>query len=89
MLNSQKLFDSGASRSVAVSGKQLRSSIIENIGEFLMELETCRENIEAQATDHITTGETVMTIGYSKTVEKFFKVLNFALFFSKNFKYII
>jgi len=69
-----KLWEGGAGqRAPGVGHKQLRSSAIENINEFLMELENCNENIAAQAPDHVADGDSVMTCGHSSTVEAFLK----------------
>ncbi|XP_058795426.1 translation initiation factor eIF-2B subunit beta [Phymastichus coffea] len=51
----------------------LKSALIEHINEFETELETCAENITQQASEHIHSNEIVMTIGKSRSVEKFFK----------------
>ena len=51
----------------------LKSALIEHINEFEAELETCSENITAQASEHIHSNEIIMTIGKSKLVEEFFK----------------
>lgn len=71
----QKLWEGGAGhRPAGVGHKQLRTSAIENINEFLLELENCNDNIAAQAPDHVADGDSVMTCGYSPTVEAFLKV---------------
>uniref|UniRef100_A0A915KGG3 Translation initiation factor eIF2B subunit beta n=1 Tax=Romanomermis culicivorax TaxID=13658 RepID=A0A915KGG3_ROMCU len=69
----QKLWEAGQKKTAPVSNKQLKRTVIETIGEFLTELETCRDNIFDQATDHIVNGDTVMTVGYSTTIEAFLK----------------
>ncbi|XP_011876008.1 PREDICTED: translation initiation factor eIF-2B subunit beta isoform X2 [Vollenhovia emeryi] len=51
----------------------LKTSLIENMNEFEVELETCSENITRQASEHIHSNEIIMTIGKSKLVEEFFK----------------
>lgn len=68
-----KLFHSASKAVAAASNKQLRRTIIETVGEFLVELETCAENIHSQAGDHITNGDVVISIGHSKAVEGFLK----------------
>ncbi|XP_011301306.1 translation initiation factor eIF-2B subunit beta [Fopius arisanus] len=56
-----------------ISMPDLKSTIIEHINEFEVELETCSENITQQASEHIHSNEIIMTIGYSRMVERFFK----------------
>ncbi|XP_015110045.1 translation initiation factor eIF-2B subunit beta [Diachasma alloeum] len=56
-----------------ISVPDLKSAVIEHINEFEVELETCSENITQQASEHIHSNEIIMTIGYSKMVERFFK----------------
>lgn len=51
----------------------LKSQIIDSLNELISELETCRDNIAAQAIDHIHSNEVIMTFGQSRTVEKFLK----------------
>ncbi|KDR10651.1 translation initiation factor eIF-2B subunit beta [Zootermopsis nevadensis] len=51
----------------------LRSSIMEHIGEFEMELETSADNIAQQARQHIHSNEIIMTLGKSASVEAFLK----------------
>jgi len=51
----------------------LKERVFEIIDELLMELETASEEISKQAFEHIHASEIVMTIGRSKTVEKFLK----------------
>ncbi|XP_077274754.1 eukaryotic translation initiation factor 2B subunit beta [Temnothorax americanus] len=57
----------------SVSIPFLKTSLIEHIAEFEVELETCSENITRQASEHIHSNEIIMTIGKSKLVEEFFK----------------
>jgi len=51
----------------------LKSAIIDSISELSSELEACRENISAQALEHIHSNEVIMTFDKSRTVEKFLK----------------
>ncbi|XP_025110515.1 translation initiation factor eIF-2B subunit beta-like [Pomacea canaliculata] len=51
----------------------LKASINESIGELLTELEGSAENVATQALEHIYGGDTIMTIGKSRTVLAFLK----------------
>lgn len=51
----------------------LKDALLEHLGEIATELETCADNLSSQATEHIHSSEIIMTIGYSKSVEKFLK----------------
>lgn len=51
----------------------IKDSICLAIGELVSELETCGGNIAEQALEYIDSGEVIMTIGRSKTVEAFLK----------------
>ncbi|CAG9859492.1 unnamed protein product [Phyllotreta striolata] len=51
----------------------LRSSILDHLGEYKVEIESSSDNIAAQASEHIHTDEMIMTVGKSNTVEKFLK----------------
>jgi len=51
----------------------LRERVFEIIEELLIEYEIAREEISKQAIEHIHANEIIMTIGRSRTVEKFFK----------------
>lgn len=51
----------------------LKSAIMDSINELISELEACRDNIAAQAMEHIHSNEVIMTFGKSRTVEKFLK----------------
>ncbi|KXJ69967.1 translation initiation factor eIF-2B subunit beta [Aedes albopictus] len=51
----------------------LRDALLEHLSEIETELETCSENLSSQATEHIHSSELIMTIGHSKSVEKFLK----------------
>lgn len=51
----------------------LRSSILSQLAEYKVELETSTDNIAAQATEHIHSNEIILTIGKSNTVEQFLK----------------
>ncbi len=58
-----------------IGAKQLRDAVIATITEFLDELENSRDNISAQAIDHVKVeGDTIVTYGYSTTVDTFLKV---------------
>ncbi|KAL0104818.1 hypothetical protein PUN28_016452 [Cardiocondyla obscurior] len=56
-----------------ISMPLLKTSLIDHINEFEVELETCSDNITRQASEHIHSNEIIMTIGKSKLVEEFFK----------------
>jgi len=51
----------------------LKSDIMDSIAELITEIETSEVDIAAQASEHIHSNETIMTIGHSKTVEAFLK----------------
>merc|ERR1719315_250190 len=51
----------------------LKERVFEIIEELLIELETSADEISKQAIEHIHANEIIMTIGRSKTVEKFLK----------------
>ncbi|CAH1971678.1 unnamed protein product [Acanthoscelides obtectus] len=51
----------------------LRSSILDHLTEYKVELESSSDNIAAQALEHIHTNEIILTVGKSNTVEKFLK----------------
>ncbi|XP_030752440.1 translation initiation factor eIF-2B subunit beta [Sitophilus oryzae] len=51
----------------------LRSALLDHLSEYKDELETSTENIAAQASEHIHSNETILTVGKSRTVEKFLK----------------
>lgn len=51
----------------------LIQAVMEQIGEFIAELESSEIDIAAQALEHIHANEMIMTIGYSKTVFAFLK----------------
>ncbi|KAJ1975970.1 GCD complex subunit gcd7 [Dimargaris cristalligena] len=51
----------------------LKSEIIQEIQEYIEELENMYSNVSSQAMDHIHSNEVIMTCGYSKTVESFLK----------------
>jgi translation initiation factor eIF-2B subunit beta len=52
---------------------ELKQAVMEGIQEILTDLEDLHKNINEQATNHIHTGEVILTIGQSKTVELFLK----------------
>ena len=51
----------------------LKSIIVDAINELISELETSIDNIAGQALEHIHSNEVIMTMGASRTVEKFLK----------------
>lgn len=51
----------------------LKERVFEIIEELLMELETAGEEISKQAIEHIHANEIIMTVGKSRTVERFLK----------------
>ncbi|EPQ31794.1 uncharacterized protein PFL1_01126 [Pseudozyma flocculosa PF-1] len=51
----------------------LKPLVVQAIQEMLLELEEADENIAKDARDHIHSGEVILTLGYSKTTEAFFK----------------
>ena len=51
----------------------LKSIVVDAINELISELETSIENIARQALEHIHSNEVIMTMGESKTVERFLK----------------
>ena len=55
------------------SAPLLKSIVVDAINELISELETSNDNIAKQALEHIHSNEVVMTMGKSRTVEKFLK----------------
>ncbi|CAG9822559.1 unnamed protein product [Phaedon cochleariae] len=51
----------------------LKTSLIDHLTEYKVELESSGENIAAQASEHIHMDEIILTVGKSDTVEKFLK----------------
>ncbi|KAJ8965611.1 hypothetical protein NQ314_004002 [Rhamnusium bicolor] len=51
----------------------LKSSLLDHLTEYKVELESSTENIAAQASEHIHMNEIILTVGKSNTVEKFLK----------------
>ncbi|XP_058830546.1 translation initiation factor eIF-2B subunit beta [Topomyia yanbarensis] len=51
----------------------LKDALLEHLSEIETELETCSDNLSSQATEHIHSAELIMTLGYSRSVEKFLK----------------
>jgi translation initiation factor eIF-2B subunit beta len=51
----------------------LKQVVLEGIQEIITDLEDLHKNINEQATNHIHTGEVILTIGQSKTIELFLK----------------
>ena len=71
----QKMLKSGDA-SVSDYKKQvadLKERVFEIIDELLMELDSASEEISKQALEHIHANEIVLTIGRSRTVERFLK----------------
>ncbi|KRZ27828.1 Translation initiation factor eIF-2B subunit beta [Trichinella pseudospiralis] len=69
----QKLWIGDTGDQELATSREWKTSIVENVGELLAELETCGDNIAAQAEQHVRAGDTVVTIGWSKTVEAFLR----------------
>ena len=51
-----------------------KERVFEIIEELMIEIDTCSEEISKQAIEHIHANEIILTIGRSKTVEKFLKL---------------
>jgi translation initiation factor eIF-2B subunit beta len=51
----------------------LKQTIMEGVQEILTDLEDLHKNINDQASNHIFSGEAILTIGQSKTIELFLK----------------
>lgn len=51
----------------------LRAALLDHLEEIEMELETNAENVAAQAAEHIHSSELILTLGHSRTVERFLK----------------
>lgn len=51
----------------------LRAALLDHLEEIEMELETNAENLAAQAAEHIHSSELILTLGHSRTVERFLK----------------
>ena len=51
----------------------LKSRVIERVEELDMEIETGTDEIAKQALEHIHTNEVILTLGRSRTVERFLK----------------
>ncbi|KAK5649964.1 hypothetical protein RI129_000993 [Pyrocoelia pectoralis] len=51
----------------------LKSSLLNNLAEYKVELESSMDNIATQALEHIHANEIILTVGKSNTVEKFLK----------------
>ena len=51
----------------------LKSKVMESLEELLMELETSEDEIASRALEHIHANEVILTIGRSRTVERFLK----------------
>lgn len=74
----QKLWKEPETLDREIGAKQLRNAVIATINEFLMELENSRDNIASQAVDHVGDDDTIVTYGYSSTVDAFLKVFDFS-----------
>ena len=53
--------------------KELKTTVMEAINEYIDEMEVSIHNIAAQAIEHIHSNEVILTIGKSRTVEAFLK----------------
>lgn len=51
----------------------LKQAVMEGIEEILSDLENLHKNINEQATNHIQSGDIILTVGQSKTIELFLK----------------
>lgn len=51
----------------------LRAALLDHLEEIEMELETNADTLAAQAAEHIHSSELILTIGHSRTVERFLK----------------
>ncbi|XP_058066731.1 translation initiation factor eIF-2B subunit beta [Anopheles bellator] len=51
----------------------LKDALLDHLSEIETELETTADSISTQAAEHIHSAELIMTIGYSRAVEKFLK----------------
>ncbi|XP_018564749.1 translation initiation factor eIF-2B subunit beta-like [Anoplophora glabripennis] len=51
----------------------LKSSLLDHLTEYKVEVESSTDNIAAQALEHIHTNEIILTVGKSNTVERFLK----------------
>ncbi|XP_052860102.1 translation initiation factor eIF-2B subunit beta [Anopheles cruzii] len=52
---------------------ELKNALLDHLSEIETELETTADSISTQAAEHIHSAELIMTIGYSRAVEKFLK----------------
>ena len=50
-----------------------KERVFEILEELLIEIETCSEEISKQSIEHIHANEIILTIGHSRTVERFLK----------------
>uniref|UniRef100_F7B4U7 Translation initiation factor eIF2B subunit beta n=1 Tax=Ciona intestinalis TaxID=7719 RepID=F7B4U7_CIOIN len=53
--------------------KELKTTVIEAVNEYIDEMEASIHNISAQAIEHIHSNEVILTLGKSRTVEAFLK----------------
>lgn len=51
----------------------LRENLINHLNEIEMELQLSHDNLAQQAPEHVHSSEIILTLGYSKSVEKFLK----------------
>lgn len=51
----------------------LQAALLEHFEEIEIEMETSTENLAAQAAEHIHSSELILTLGHSRTVERFLK----------------
>lgn len=51
----------------------LKAAVLDHLQEIETELETSAENLSEQAAEHIHSSELILTLGHSRSVEKFLK----------------
>eukprot|EP00937_MAST-01D_sp_MAST-1D-sp2_P008087 g8087.t1 len=59
-----------------VASKQLRTALLESVGELMAELENVLPPVAEQALEHIHANEVILTYGCSRIVEEFLKEAN-------------
>ncbi|VDK50195.1 unnamed protein product [Anisakis simplex] len=74
-LNVRKLWNCPSTGDKEIGSRSLRKSAVAAINEFATEMETCRDNMCAQALDHICSSDVVITHALSKseTLRAFFE----------------
>ncbi|CAD7091144.1 unnamed protein product [Hermetia illucens] len=65
--------DNDISRDYSKPQEGLREALLDHLQEIETEMETCSENVSAQAEEHIHTSEVILTLGHSRSVENFLK----------------